>query len=531
MRLRVCVAGVFVFAVLALLGGCGKGAQPPSPSQEAPGPAAPEAAGPKHGGVLRAVRGTFPKVLGYPPEHSPEDNTMSMAITEKLLGWDRQGNYVPILAESWDVDPENKTITWHLRKGVKFHDGTDWNAEALKWNYQLRLDTNTLPDGKYVKSLEVVDEYTLRMHLTEYNRMLLENYGWIQMISPTAFESAGGGDREKAKEWARLHPVGTGPFKLAQYQRDTLIRFEKNPNYWRQGTPYLDAIEVRYVPDVMTAFAMMQAGEADMWMSTSAVDQVVQLEKMGFKVNRSPGFFWAILPNSNDPKSPFADKRVREAIEYALDREKIAEMVGHGQYEPLHQMAASDYPGYVPNYYPRPYNPEKAKQLLAEAGYPNGFKTRILAQETARDAVTAIQGYLAAVGIQAEIDIADQARWYSQIFAQGWSDLAFSASGINPNGTDIFVHFGPQPMTYRSGNIKKSDEFLALCEEALHTYDDQQFVAKLKEVVKQASEDAMVIPVYRTPLVTITQPYVHSEYGLVHTVLWEPWRDWMEERR
>ena len=131
-------------------------------------------------------------------------------------------------------------------------------------------------------------------------------------------------------------------------------------------------MEVRYIPDIMTASAMMQAGEADVWTDVAAVSNVLDLQKKGFKVNWGPGFFWALLPNSSDPNSPFAKKAVREAIEYAIDRPALAKMIGYGQFNPLTQMAPSGWPGYVQGYDPRPYNPAKAKELLKDVvGYMN----------------------------------------------------------------------------------------------------------------------------------------------------------------
>jgi peptide/nickel transport system substrate-binding protein len=491
---------------------------------------APALGQPVKGGILKAIRPTFPKVIGYRPEFAPVDTMFALPVIERLNQWDEKGNPIPVLAENWKGDPVNKTITWYLRKGVKFHDGTDWDAEACRWNLQLQIDTKSLPDGPYVKSLEVIDKYTIKMYLTEYTRLLTqENYGWAMMVSPTAFNKAGGGDIEKSKEWARKNSVGTGPFKVVDFKRDAFIKYERNDNYWRKGMPYLDGMELRFIPDPMTASAMMEAKEADAWHDVAFVRNVLDLEQKGFKVVWGPGMFWAILPNSNDPKSPFANKKVREAIEYALDRPAIAKMVGYGKYEPLHQIAPSKWPGYVPGYNPRPYNPDKAKKLLAEAGYPNGFKTAMLATEWMRDGATAIKSYLEAVGIDARLDIADMGRYFGAVFGTGWSDLVFAASGINPSTTDLFIHFGPEPMTYRTGTIKKSPEYLALCKEALHIYDDAKYIEKIKQIVKKAGEDAMVIPVYVSAQANVMQPYVHSNYVKIHSVIWYSYEDWLEK--
>ena len=181
---------------------------------------------------------------------------------------------------------------------------------------------------------------------------------------------------------------------------------------------------------------------------------------------------------------------MREAVEYALDRPAIAKTLGFGKFEALTQIVPSASPAYVPGYDPRPYNPEKARQLLSEAGYPSGFETKLLTVDYARDAAIAVQSYLAAVGIRVSVDVADLGRYYGSLFGPaGWDDLAIARSGINPDATDLFVHFGPRPMTYRFGFIAKSPEFLALCEKALKTYDQAGVRAALKQAVKQGAEE------------------------------------------
>ena len=423
-------------------------------------------------------------------------------------------------------------MVWsRIRRIPVFADGTDFNAEALRWNYQIAIDAKRQTDGKYVKSMEVLDEHTLKMNLSEYTRLMTqENLSWRISISPTAFEKAGGGDMEKSIEWARRNSVGTGPFKVVDFKRDDYIKYVKNDNYWRKGMPYLDGIESRLIQDPMTAMAMMEAGEADAWHETGEVQNILRLEEKGFKVNWGPGYFWALLPNSSDPKSPLSKQKVRAAIEYAIDRPTIARMIGQGKYEALSQMAPSFWPGYVPGYDPRPYNPEKAKQLLAEAGYPKGFKTSIMFMDRfgALNAATAMKSYLEAVGIQTRLDVADMGRYFGSVFGTGWSDMTFAVSGINPSTTDVFIHFGPEPMTYRTGNIAKTPEYLALCNDALHTYDNDAYIRKIQQIVKKAGEDAMVIPIYVSALASVQAPYVHSEYCKIHSVIWYSYQDWME---
>jgi len=484
------------------------------------------------GGVMRVVGGTFPAVVGYPPEFSPTDSIYALPSIERLCEWDEDGVQIPVLATSWVVDQDNLTITWYLREGVTFHDGTPWNAEACRWNFQLQLDGGRLPYGQYVESIEVVDEYIFRMHLTDYTWYMIEQYGWVMMISPTAFENAGDTLEERI-DWARSNSVGTGPFQLVDFQRDVILVYEGNDNYWRDDMPYLDGIEASFIPDPVTAAAKMEAGEADMWIYAQSVQSILDLEEMGLTVNRGTGLsgmFWSLLPNSSDPDSPLAIQEVREAIEYAIDRPAIAELLGFGEYEPLHQMASQDWPGYVEGYDPRPYDPAMAEQLLADAGYAGGFEISIMATDAARDAVSALQAYLGDVGIDVEPDIADFGRYFTALFFTGWDDLVLAASGINPDATDLFVHFGPSPMTFMTGNIYKSPEYLALCEDALGPEYADAFEAMdtIQDAVMQAGEDAMIIPLWRDLSVAVMQPYVHSDYFMIHGVIWTPYDTWMD---
>jgi peptide/nickel transport system substrate-binding protein len=501
------------------------------PTATEPEPTGPAPGEPEYGGTLRCIAGAIPNVLGYGPEKSPSDNYYMLPVIEHLCMWgDTKGTFMPQLAESWEADPEALTFTWHLQKGVKFHDGTDWNAEACRWNFQLGIDAGRLADGQYIDSFEVADEHTLIMHLNGFNWYMVENWGLMSPISPTAFENSGATEEERI-EWARVNAVGTGPFTVADWQRDDHIKFVKNPNYWQEGMPYLDAIEIRYIPDAMVAAAAIEAGEADMWLTTNSVENIINLRDKGLSMNWGPGMFNLIGLNSSDPDSIFYEKKIREAVEYAINRPALAELLGEGLYEPLHQMASSIWPGYVEGYDPRPYNPDKARELLAEAGYPDGFKTTMLLTETGIDAGSFIQANLAEVGIELELDVADLGRYFGAAFGTGWDEMILTASGINPSATDIFVHFGPSPMTFRTGNIWKSEKYLALCEEALDPTKYGSIVAalpKIQEAVRQAGEDAMIIPLYRSAEAAIFQPYVHTDYPIIHGIIWTPYDDWME---
>ncbi len=481
---------------------------------------------PVKGGTIKILTSiTAPKALGYLPEWGPPEWIAALPWAERLVHWDEKGRYVSNLLDTWKIDPKAKTLTFHIQKGVTFSDGSPFDAESLKANLDLNLKIGRLMDADLVKSVDIVDKSTVRLTLTDVTSAAMLNYAFIvQIISTAAAEKNG-------KEWARSNGIGTGPFKLVDFKRDNYIKYTKNANYWRRGYPYLDGISYEYVPDPVTASMRMEAKEADAWIDIPNVKMALDLQQKGFKLNWGPGMMNVLLPNTNKPRrpdSPLLKKKVLEAIEYALDRPAIAKALGFGTYEPLTQIVPSFSPAYNPGLDLRPYNPQKAKQLLAEAGYPNGLEIKLMAPAGSKDVATAIQSYLDQVGIKVNIDIADPGRYFAALFSPaGWDDLVLSASGIHPSGTDLYQHWGPKAATYRFDYIKKSPEYLALCEKALHTYEDKALRKAMQDAVRKASEDSMVIPVYRSSQPYVMQPYVHTDWPKIHVIQWNTWEDWM----
>jgi peptide/nickel transport system substrate-binding protein len=523
-----------VLTCVIVLTGCGGSTTTPTTTTPAAGQ-------PVSGGTLRIVSGAIPNNLGYAPEKAPSDSYFMLPVLEHLCEWGSEGgNLVPVLATSWDTDHTANTITWHLREGVEFTDGTPFNAEAVRWNFQLAIDNNSLTNGQLVESLEVTGEYTLVMHMTSFDWQTVQNYGLMQTISPTSYLTAGGtipsgSDEETSKAWAREHAVGTGPFTVSEWARDDHITFVKNPNYWQPGKPYLDKIIMRMITDPTVASASLQAGEADMWNDTSSVQDIKNLQALGFKLNWGPGMFTVLLMSSANPDSPLNNVLVREAIEYALNRPEMAQTLGQGLYEPFTQMASKTWPGYVPGYDPRPFNTEKAIELLDQAGLSNGLTLKILAASggNTNDAMALFIHYLGLAGITVEPDIADLGRYFGTLFGggAGWEDLCLTASGINPDASDLFVHYGPNPMTFRTTNMYKSQAFIDLCNEAIAPEYNSAADAMsiIQAAIRQAGEDCLFIPLWRTAEAAVMQTYVHTEYPKIHGIIWSPADDWMDE--
>ena len=358
----------------------------------------------KYGGVLKYAISKSPRFFGYPPKIRAADQEPAGPALEFLVKITRQNVTKPHLATDWEVSPDGKSFTFKLRKGVKFHDGTDFNAQAAKYNLDIWLKTPGPVLGK-LKSVDIIDDYTIRLNFSGFDALVMYELATEAYIaSPTAIEKNG-------VKWAETHPVGTGPFKLKGYERDVALRYERFDGYWQEGRPYLDGLELLVIKDSMTQVASLKAGEIN-GINMVAREHANMLEKEGYVLSYWPGPCVGIFGDSKNPDSIWSNRKVREAIEYAIDKESIMNDLGLGYPKPLYQLVTPDNPFYNPDLKPRKYDPKKAKKLLAEAGYPKGFRTTLthLAPHWPQSWV-AIQSYLAKVGIDLKIVRVDRPKY------------------------------------------------------------------------------------------------------------------------
>jgi ABC-type transport system substrate-binding protein len=358
----------------------------------------------KYGGILKVAISKSPRAFGYPPKIRAADQEVAGPALEFLVRTTRQNITEPHLATDWEVSPDGKSFTFKLRKGVKFHDGTNFDAQAAKYNLELWLKTPGSVLGNLL-SVDAIDDYQIRLNFSKYDALVMYELSTeAYMASPTALE-------KKGNKWAETHPVGTGPFKLKNYQRDVALRYQRFDEYWQKGRPYLDGLEFMVIKDPMTQVASLKGREingiymVDREHAKTLVDQ-------GYVLTTWSGPSVGIFGDSKNPNSVWSNRKVREAIEYAIDKEAIMNELGYGYPKALYQMVPSDNPYYNPALTPRKYDPEKAKNLLKEAGYPNGFKTSIthLSRHWPESWV-AMQGYLAKVGIDLKIVPVDRPKY------------------------------------------------------------------------------------------------------------------------
>ena len=502
----------------------------PAPTTPAPTtPAGTQAATPQYGGTLVIVCDESIDALGYPAEAQPKGMLYyknALPVMETLLKADNQENVLPGLAESWDISPDGKTITLHLRKNVKFHDGTDFNAEAVKYNLEA-WDVTYAPYLTNVTSINVLDDYTVQLILKKFDSHLLLRFatGSVGMIaSPAAMKKP-----TTPETMAQDHMVGTGPFKFVSWKRQDYVKFVKNPDYWQPGKPYLDAIEFRFVVDYMTRQLSFKAGEAHYTGALYPVD-AHKLESEGYRIEPSElTFVWYFIPDGANPDSPFADLRVREAVEYAIDRVTIAQGIGEGYMAAAYQFAQPNAPYYDTGLKERVYNPDKARELLAAAGYPNGFDTKIITDVRVKmDLVTAVRTYLKEVGINCDLDVADVPRMMS-LTRTGWQN-AILWQGYPTGSTQIgltgaLASKGTMVSMYRPEGWQ--DEWDAMIAEP----DNNKRLALWKEKNKEEAEAVLAIPLIYDHRIYAAQPKVHDlgwAYGQ-NALWWDPANAWLSK--
>jgi peptide/nickel transport system substrate-binding protein len=347
-----------------------------------------------------------------------------------------------------------------------------------------------------------------------------------------AYDAGSGGDPEKGKVWDRENLVGAGPFKLVEYKRDDHQTWTKFDNYWNKPLPYLDGVLIRYIPDPVAARTMMEAGEADYWMGAPARDQKEMIDKGYKKISGWPGLVYSLWPNTSDPTSVWNDVKLRYALDYALDKPAIAKAIGAGLFVPLDQLAPSTEWGYDPKYAVRGYDVAKAKALLKEAGFSTGLKTTLLVNSSATadvDAATAIKGYLDAVGIETEIDLADPGRFYGTVWGTVAPGLSLMWSGMDITNLMTYLRwFSTDPFT-NLVYLGHTDEQAAMDKEAV-TYPD---AAQQKEITerlnKYLNDGAYLVPIFQIPSISIAAKYVHSQQFAQGFVRWQQELIFMEK--
>jgi peptide/nickel transport system substrate-binding protein len=331
---------------------------------------------------------------------------------------------IPDLAASWEPNATGDQWTFHLRPGVKFHDGTPWDADAAMFNLQRYWDKNSpqyYPElnaqaGLSItgfKALKKIDDMTIEIDTKGPWSYLPVDLATVYFGSPTAIKKAGS-DKAFAE-----HPVGTGPFKFVSVTRGQQLVYEANKDYWG-GAPKIDKVVLRPIPDPTARTAALRAGEVN-WIEVPPPDDVPGLKADGFQVlTNSYDHIWPWVFDMS--KKPWNDVRVRQAANYAIDRQSLVDKVLKGTAEPALQASPKANASYRPANDIYGFDPAKAKALLAEAGYPNGFTTTLSYPTSGSGNMIpgpmneALQQNLAAVGIKVDLKPVEWASMLTDFF-------------------------------------------------------------------------------------------------------------------
>lgn len=504
--LRTLAAGMAGVALVS----CGGATSPPTvPAVGTAGTAA-------AGSIKRGGRLVEASVLANPGWDIHLANTTIAAhvmVYECLLRYvavdEKNGKFElrPALAEKWE-QPDPQTVIFTLRRGVRFHDGSELTAEVVKWNLDRMAkdpQSNSRAQLTMINAVEAVDPFTVRIGLKSPSAAILpllsdaSGHGRA-IISKAQFERIG------AQEFNR-NPSGTGPMRLKQYIQDDRSILEPFKDYWDLGVdgkplPYLDEFVGRYIPDLATALVELQSGGVDIVRDLPPRDVVPAKGDPNLAFQDFPWSATQYLNfGFNLEKPPFDNVKVRQAVLFGMDREAMVKAVGFGSGAPLlfsYWMPGSlGYDPTLPNFQ---YNPDKAKQLLIEAGFPNGidFELKFIQREPDTTAVQLQQQVWSKLGIRAKLVALERLAWVEDLKVKKFETGAWRGSmpfdpdllksQLTPGGGGNFTHIADPEIT-------------RLMAEAGATLDPQQRAASYGKVLTRLAEQAYIGPGFQVPII------------------------------
>ncbi|WP_373084055.1 ABC transporter substrate-binding protein [Sneathiella sp.] len=334
-------------------------------------------------------------------------------LFDNLYTFDADGHLTPQIAKSYEESEDGLTYTFKIRDDVFFHNGAKLTAEDVKFSIERILDPKVKSTrrpyfAKTIKSVSVADDSTVVVTMAKRDEVFINKAAAFIAIVPKAYTESLSSPEEFAQK-----PVGAGPYKLVELKVGQYLELERFDQYYGEK-PGIKHLIFKFISDATTRVNALQTGEVDMADKIASSD-VARLKKIdGIDVLPiATGSPMHVRLYSNDPSLPIHDPRVRLALNYAIDANAIIENVMHGIGEPLSTFISKYYPlGVDPDLQPYGYNPDKARKLLAEAGYPNGFETTLMNPTSySKDVAEAVVAYWSAVGVNAKLKILDYSAW------------------------------------------------------------------------------------------------------------------------
>ena len=486
-------------------------AQPPAVTATQAAPtAATNASAPKSGGTLVVGLSFEPSGMDPHADLHKFIPIITWPVYDTLLYKNPDGTFVPGLATSWDISPDGLTYTFKLRQGVKFHDGTPFNAQAVKFSFDRIVDPATKSRNAVNligphKSTDVVDDYTVKVNLKQPYAAFLDSASltWLAIVSPSAIQKWG-------KDY-RLHQVGTGPFRWVEYIEKDHVTLERNPDYnWgpsifkHQGAPYLDRITFKFVTEDSVRIGTVQTGEINLtnfetppqeWKS---LESNAKLQTWKQPLPGEPNFYMI-----NTAKPPTDDLAVRQAILYGLNRQELVNTLYGGVLSVAYGPLTSSTFGYnksVETMYP--YNLDKAKSLLDQAGWkpgPDGIRVKdgqklaiTLVTYTAQPQQEYIQANLKTLGFQTDIQMLAPLAYIEACKGSKGNLCTLSVNASDPSMLEGF--YVPGATYYWT--FYKGDDISKLILDGGRVSDPAKRADLYSQAQQKIMEQALALPIY-----------------------------------
>ena len=483
---------------LGLLAAC-SAPNPPAPTAAPAARTTPRAAGaPRRGGTLNAVQQN--NWESFDPHRITSNAAASAVIYDTLVDWRVQPDATlaaaPALALSWDLKDDNATFT--LRQGVKFHDGSDWNADVARYNIERLKDSRSTARAFVdpITSAEAIDPYTLRLKLSAPAGSLLSNLSQAAdartyMISKAMAEKAG----DKYGTSPEL-TAGSGPMKLTEWVNGSHHTVQRTGNHWQIGADgqplsYVDTVKVRFVADDAVRFVELRSGNADVIDNLQAKDVPAAQQDAGIDLVENPYQASTYQFNFSTVNGPFVENlKLRQAVQYAIDREAVGRVLGQSIGAPMYSFLTPGYLGYDQNVPHYTFDSARAKQLLADAGYPNGIDIQLSTINRAVDQQQAqiLKQMLGDVGIRVNLDVLERIAWTDKM-ATGQYEMGTFFTTMRPDPDSILAgrFQSKQGKNYAQMSDPVMDQLLV---KGRSSYDDAVRAAAYREVQQRIFDTA-----------------------------------------
>ena len=490
-----------------------------------PGPAAPEK---KEGGRL-TISAATPTTRAWYDVRGIRAIAMFGYIYEPLARYGSDGSPEPFLAES--ITPDADALTWTivLREGIQFSDGSPCDAEAVAWNLDYYKENGVLKDSffKFYDHAEATDSKTVVCHFTEWDALFDYSLCRTALIaSKKAFD-------ENGAEWLAENPVGTGPFVEAEFNPDVSWIFDRNDNYW-QGKVALDGVDMVYYQQELVAAQALKTGDIDALL-TETYSMVEQLKAYGDTVSKAadlPSYYYTLCFNMRGD-DPFANEKVRKAVSHAIDVDSIVDTLTFGYAVKTNQWAPESSPFYNKDTAGQEYDVAKAKELLAEAGYPDGFDTTLTCSNatTVVNVCQVIAEQLSAIGVNVEIRPIEGAAYVNYI--GGWeTGMLLHQMGAEAGAASQYASTFYQYEGFGLGvnAFEIPDDVHEVTTAITSAKTEEERNAKTQEVAeKVVDEYCMMKVIFGSQAITFVKDDVKDfHYGDVQNLradLWECWLD------